>query len=264
MKENFPHRTSGNNDIDELICYTQLKLSKFRFIQLRWIWDDGAQEWTRAGPMNVALKLLDNSQNISKHITNLQSASLAGMFGITKDPTSSYMIVMKYYENGNLYQYLDHCNEIILGEIEIWSICYGVSLEVLKESIPRENSRKSSRRKLTCRTDEKVSTDARIADVGLHGLCDNDINNDAIQRYGVLPYVAPEVLRGENHSTSSPWNIFIWYCYEYSCNLKKTVDICDGKRLEIPEDTPRFYSELRQCRDDDPKKRPTVLYLNKN
>ncbi|PKY46907.1 hypothetical protein RhiirA4_461916 [Rhizophagus irregularis] len=55
----------GNNDIDELICYTQLKLSKFRFIQLRWIWDDGAQEWTRAGPMNVALKLLDNSQNIS-------------------------------------------------------------------------------------------------------------------------------------------------------------------------------------------------------
>ncbi|CAB5370975.1 unnamed protein product [Rhizophagus irregularis] len=126
------------------------------------------------------------------------------MFGITKDPTSSYMIVMKYYENGNLYQYLDHCNEIILGEMEIWSICYGESLEVLKESIPRENSRKSSRRKLTCRTDEKVSTDARIAD-----------------------------------------------------------DICDGKRLEIPEDTPRFYSELRQCRDDDPKKRPTVLYLNK-
>ncbi|RGB29763.1 hypothetical protein C1646_766203 [Rhizophagus diaphanus] len=28
-------------------------------------WDDGAQEWSRAGPMNVALKLLDNSQNIS-------------------------------------------------------------------------------------------------------------------------------------------------------------------------------------------------------
>ncbi|CAB4388420.1 unnamed protein product [Rhizophagus irregularis] len=91
---------------------------------------------------------------------------------------------MKYYENGNLYQYLDHCNEIILGEIEIWSICYGESLEVLKESIPRENSRKSSRRKLTCRTDEKVSTGARIADIGLHGTCNNDINNGSIQRYG--------------------------------------------------------------------------------
>jgi hypothetical protein len=32
----------------------------------RWIWDDGAQEWTRrAGLMNVALKLLNNSLNIS-------------------------------------------------------------------------------------------------------------------------------------------------------------------------------------------------------
>jgi predicted Zn-dependent protease len=31
----------------------------------RWIWDDDAQEWTQADPMNVALKRLDNSQNIS-------------------------------------------------------------------------------------------------------------------------------------------------------------------------------------------------------
>ncbi|CAB5392862.1 unnamed protein product [Rhizophagus irregularis] len=79
----------------------------------RWIWDDGAQEWTRAGPMNVALKRLDNSQNISSSYIDqikayhkcLQSASLAGAFGITKDPTSNYMIVMKYYENA-----YDICN----------------------------------------------------------------------------------------------------------------------------------------------------------
>ena len=36
----------------------------------RWIWDDGAQEWTRAGPMNVALKRLDDSQNISSSYIN--------------------------------------------------------------------------------------------------------------------------------------------------------------------------------------------------
>ncbi|RIA82616.1 hypothetical protein C1645_743650 [Glomus cerebriforme] len=65
----------------------------------RWIWDDGAHEWTRAGPMNVALKRLDNSQNVSNSYINqikayhkcLQSASLAGTFGITKDPTSNYI-----------------------------------------------------------------------------------------------------------------------------------------------------------------------------
>ena len=95
MKENFPYWTSGNKEIDELIQYTQLNATqacdylewipfeKFEMVKYigrggfsvvysalwmegpRWIWDDGAQEWTRAGPMNVALKRLDNSQNIS-------------------------------------------------------------------------------------------------------------------------------------------------------------------------------------------------------
>ena len=31
----------------------------------RWNWDDEAQEWTRTGPIKVALKRLDNSLNIS-------------------------------------------------------------------------------------------------------------------------------------------------------------------------------------------------------
>src|SRR2546421_3247802 len=43
----------------------------------------------------------------------IQSASLAETFGITKDPTSNYMIVMKHYEYGNMYQYLDRCNGVI-------------------------------------------------------------------------------------------------------------------------------------------------------
>jgi hypothetical protein len=95
MKENFLYWTSGNKEIDELIRHTRLSASqtcdylewipfeKFEMVKyidnggfgcvysalwmegLRWTWDDSAQEWTRAGPMNVALKRLDNSQNIS-------------------------------------------------------------------------------------------------------------------------------------------------------------------------------------------------------
>ena len=95
MKKNFLHWTSENKKLDELIQYTQLDATqtcdylewipfeKFEMVKYidkggfssvysalwmegpRWIWDDGAQEWTRAGPMNVALKRLDGSQNIS-------------------------------------------------------------------------------------------------------------------------------------------------------------------------------------------------------
>ncbi|CAB4405080.1 unnamed protein product [Rhizophagus irregularis] len=167
MKENFPYWTSENKEIDELIHHTQLNASqtcdylewipfdKFEMVKYigsggfgstysalwmegpRWIWDDGAQEWTRAGPMNVALKLLDNSQNISSSYIDqiktyhkcLQSASLAETFGITKAPTSNYMIVMKYYENGNLYQCLDRSSGILFWRDMIdmlWGIAGGL------------------------------------------------------------------------------------------------------------------------------------------
>ena len=51
--------------------------------------------------------------------------------------------------------------------------------------------------------DEKVSTAARIGDVGLHGPCNYDENRRENQIYEVLPYIAPEILRGENYSAAS-------------------------------------------------------------
>ncbi|CAB5386288.1 unnamed protein product [Rhizophagus irregularis] len=114
----------------------------------------------------------------------LQSASFAGTFGITRDPTSNYyMIVMKYYENGNLYQYLDHCNGILSCR-DMIDILWGIA-----GGLERIHSEGKIHRNLhggnLLVEDEKVSTDARIADVGLHGPCNNDINNGSIQRYGL-------------------------------------------------------------------------------
>ncbi|RIA82618.1 hypothetical protein C1645_835068 [Glomus cerebriforme] len=199
MKENFLHWTSGNKEIDELIRYTQLNATQASLWMEgpRWIWDDDAQEWSRAGPMNVA----DNSRNISSSYVNqikayhkcLQSASLAGTFCITKDPTSNY-IYNRYVMGiaGGL--------ERIHAEGKIHGNLHGGNLLI---------------------EDEKVSTDARIGE------------RYSKQIYGVLPYIAPEVLRGEDY----------------------TKDICNGKRLEIPEDTPKFYAELmQQCWDNDPDK----------
>ncbi|CAB5198478.1 unnamed protein product [Rhizophagus irregularis] len=52
----------------------------------RWNWDDGAQEWARAGPMTVALKRLDNLQNISSSYINqngiLSWRDMMDMWGI--------------------------------------------------------------------------------------------------------------------------------------------------------------------------------------
>uniref|UniRef100_U9SVC0 Protein kinase domain-containing protein n=1 Tax=Rhizophagus irregularis (strain DAOM 181602 / DAOM 197198 / MUCL 43194) TaxID=747089 RepID=U9SVC0_RHIID len=263
MKEYFLYWTSGNKKIDELIRYTQLTATK-TFLWMegpRWIWDDGAQEWTRTGPMNVALKRLDNSQNISssyiKQIKSyhkcLQSVSLT--FGITKDLESIYMIVMKYYENGDLYQYLDHYNGILSWRDMIdmlWGIAGGLE-RIHGEGKIHGNLHGGN----LLIEDEDTSTDARIGDIGLHGPCNNE-NKSSDQIYGVLPYVAPEVLRGENYSTASDM-----YSIGIIINTLATAkDICNGERFEIPEDTPNFYSELMQqcewiiliCDDPTPSK----------
>ena len=95
MKEKSLYWTSENKDIDELIRHTQLKASQtcdylewipfeaFEMVKYvgsggfssvysalwmegpRLMWDDVLQEWTRTGPIKVALKRLDNSLYIA-------------------------------------------------------------------------------------------------------------------------------------------------------------------------------------------------------
>ncbi|CAB5385973.1 unnamed protein product [Rhizophagus irregularis] len=95
MKGNFDYWTSGNKEIDELIRHTQLSTSQacdylelipfdnFEFVKYNgsgefnsiysaiWMegprsnWNNTFKEWTRTGPIKVALKRLGNSLNMS-------------------------------------------------------------------------------------------------------------------------------------------------------------------------------------------------------
>ncbi|CAB4428333.1 unnamed protein product [Rhizophagus irregularis] len=101
-----------------------------------WNLDEETEVWTRNGPIKIVLKRLDNSQNINQEFVNqlyryyecLQSGSLADYFGITKDLTSCYMFVMRYYENGNLYSYLDESMGILFWK-DIVDMLWAISAD---------------------------------------------------------------------------------------------------------------------------------------
>ncbi|GBB95365.1 hypothetical protein RclHR1_25190002 [Rhizophagus clarus] len=114
--------------------------------------------------------------------------------------------------------------------------------------------------------------DVRISDMGIYGPSYNLENRNLNQIYGVLPYIAPEVLRGKNYTAASDIYSFgiimytlatgkkPWYNRAHNIGLAK--NICDGERLKIPEDTPKFYVKLmQQCWDNEPGIRPTASYL---
>src|SRR4051794_38068511 len=86
--------------------------------------------------------------------------------------------------------------------------------------------------------------------------------------YGVMPYMAPEILRGKPHTLASdiyslgviineimtvvpPFN-------DQPHNHYLALDICRGLRPHIKTGTPEFLKELiKKCWDANPEKRPT-------
>ncbi|EXX54657.1 uncharacterized protein OCT59_010188 [Rhizophagus irregularis] len=306
MKGNFDYWTSGNKEIDELIRHTQLSTSQacdylewfpfdnFEFVKYNgsgefnsiysaiWMegprsnWNNTFKEWTRTGPIKVALKRLGNSLNMSSSYVDrikmfhkyIKSASLAETFGITRDPTSNYMIVMKYYENGNLYQYLDRH-----GGVLSWKVIIDLLREITSrlEKIHFENKIHGNLHGGNLLVEDEMIV--RIGDLGIYGPSYiNFENRNLNQIYGVLPYIAPEMLRGENITIASDIYSFGIIMYTFAAgkrpwynrahNISLAKDICDGKRLEIPGDTPDFYAKLmKQCWDNDPDKRPNATEL---
>ena len=88
--------------------------------------------------------------------------------------------------------------------------------------------------------------------------------------YGVLPFVAPEVLRGKPYTLASDIYSFSMIMWEFTSGIPPFNDrahdfqlcynICKGERPEIIESTPQCYIDLmKKCWDEDPLKLKILL-----
>src|SRR6266542_2368805 len=87
--------------------------------------------------------------------------------------------------------------------------------------------------------------------------------------YGVLPFVAPEVLRGKPYTLASDIYSFSMIMWEFTSgippfndrahDLQLSISICKGERPEIVENIPQCYIDLmKKCWDEDLSKRPNA------
>ncbi|CAG8652353.1 8657_t:CDS:2, partial [Ambispora leptoticha] len=165
FKENYSKWTTGDLQLDSIIKKSQaeadisgdyfeyIPFDKFELVEFhkagtfseiysaiwlegpKWDWNEDIQAWSRGGPIKVALKKLKNSQNLSeqfleklrKYLHCLQSSSMADTFGITKDPDGSFIFVMRFYENGDLNQYIKNKDINWKDKIDLlWGITAGL------------------------------------------------------------------------------------------------------------------------------------------
>ncbi|RIA82703.1 kinase-like domain-containing protein [Glomus cerebriforme] len=96
---------------------------------------------------------------------------------------------------------------------------------------------------------------------------------DEVKIYGVLPYVAPEVLRGKPYNQAADIYSFGMIMYFTATGRKPfsnrahdvhlVLDICNGIRPKLNEpEAPRCYIDLmKMCLDKNPDKRPNVTEI---
>ncbi|GBB87505.1 hypothetical protein RclHR1_00140009 [Rhizophagus clarus] len=302
FQQNFKNWNSGNQEVNELIHKVQLKAENWKEV-LEWIeydrfenieymatggfgivfkaiWKDGymCNDSVRVGETEVALKCLHYSQNITAQFLkevelNISVKSLFSCvvrcFGITKDPeTNNFMMVMEL-KKGSLRQHLNnHC--ISLNWKQKLRNLQGIALglKYIHDSglIHRD-----------LHVGNILSNFNDLAYITDLGLCQpaniNTSHDNNKEIYGVLPYIAPEVLRGEEYTQASDIYGFGIIAYEICTGLPPYHDIshdeflamkiCQGLRPKCNYKIPQLiFDMINQCWDANPLKRPKANELS--
>src|SRR5947207_2244536 len=109
-----------------------------------------------------------------------------------------------------------------------------------------------------------------VSDLGLCHSLKSSSEKDSI--YGVMPFMAPEILRGKPYTSASDIYSFSMIMWEFTSGSPPfddraydhhlSLSICKGERPKIIENTPSYYIDLmKECWDPEPFKRPTIKTL---
>ncbi|CAB4442836.1 unnamed protein product [Rhizophagus irregularis] len=241
-------------------------------------WDSENNKWKRSKfwfreyeNFPVVLKCLHNSQDITSdflreigaHNMIPDTSYTAHCFGITKDPESrNFMIVMAYVINGSLRQHLNNSFNSTKWDEKL------IILQNIAGGLDYIHKHGLIHRDFHCGNILKEENWTLITDLGLCRPANvKPSQNECKELYGVLPYVAPEVLRGKEYTQESDIYGFGIIAYEVCTGLPPyhdivhdkflAISICQGLRPKSNYKIPQLILNIiKQCWDADPLKRP--------
>ncbi|GET03172.1 kinase-like domain-containing protein [Rhizophagus clarus] len=200
--------------INDFIQETRLNIdhrsNRRSTIIFEWIpYDRGGgalDQWKREANTKVALKCLHSSQNFPdefinkvKTYPNIKMDNILKLYGISQDPdTKDYIMVLEYAEGGNFNNYLDKNYEKFdwFNGLKVLSDIFNGLSKIHQEYKVHCNFHMGN----ILFTKMYDNYNACISDMELCKKIDN-INETSI--YGVMPYVAPEVLKGKPYTQAS-------------------------------------------------------------
>ncbi|GBB88158.1 hypothetical protein RclHR1_01470006 [Rhizophagus clarus] len=283
IKLNIDYNTGSNNIIFEWIPYDQFnyieKIGKGGFSTVySAIWKDGLlyynQGWKRIPNIKVALKCLHNSRDsLNEFISEVEAypnqkiENILKIYGISQNPdTKDYIMVLEYAKGGSFNYYLNKNYENFdwLNGLKVLSdIIEGLSKIHQKQMVHRDFHVGN-----ILFMDDNYNV--CISDMGLCKKID-DLNETNI--YGVMPYVAPEVLKGKLYTQAADIYGFGMIMYIVASGRQPfagrvhdevlAINICNGIRPEINEKiTPKCYIDLmKKCWDSNPYNRPNSIEM---
>ncbi|POG80531.1 kinase-like domain-containing protein, partial [Rhizophagus irregularis DAOM 181602=DAOM 197198] len=231
-----------------------------------WLKNNGDEKVILKCPKNLNEDLNEFLKEWKHHTSVFSSIDIVNVYGFTKDPnTSKYMVVVEYANKGNLRENLtrivkNNWNQKLYMLYEIISgLCkiHGNNLihcDFHDGNILNHN--------------EKNKDKIYVSDLGLCQPIKSVLEEYDI--YGVIPFMAPEVLRGKSYTPASDIYSFSMIMWEFTSgvppfndrahDLQLSLSICEGERPEIIENTPQCYVDLmKKCWNEDPLNRPSAL-----
>ncbi|POG80482.1 kinase-like domain-containing protein, partial [Rhizophagus irregularis DAOM 181602=DAOM 197198] len=270
---------SGNTIIDDFIRKKKLRWIPYnKFKNVEYLNEGGFGTIYKAiwlknneNKIEVILKCHKNlNENLNEFLKEWDyhrnclnsSLDIVNFYGFTEDPNiSKYMVVMDYANNGNLRENLTRMvkNNWNKKLCMLYRIISGLSIIHEKNLIHCDLHDGN----ILNHNENMIY----ISDLGLCQPVKSFLKKYDI--YGVIPFMAPEVLRGKSYTPASDIYSFSMIMWEFTSgvppfnyrahDIQLILSICkDGERPEIIENTPQCYVDLmKRCWNEDPLKRPS-------